>query len=402
MADGSDVALPVVHEEQVPSAPRARSAAKTNVDASELVLLHGKDRSNKLQSLRVTRNAAVKIVTKNTKKLRDACQNVLALHDKLHELKDGVRDEVVTLDTLYDRDANASRKSLCNEMDALCDQYKARCIAVRNEGRSQYPELFKHAAVVGYGACAPSSSFQVFEWEHTKLTAFASEFKNIYMAMFTNSTDEENRIKSKGNQHYKKRPREEEDEGGDHMNEMDKVKRARRSAFETRSRVNEALKRQTIRLFERLESIADMLNWTEISSKNNENSIQAFDTEKARNCPNWNELTDLTISICLKACEIRDECKSANPEIIAKPAVNVFATSGPCSDFKEYQFHNSAQPYFEGILTEIFQAMFKNELLNENAYEKKVGRPRVHQPPGGGPSTDGVDNLIHMASSSTR
>lgn len=387
-------------EDHGAAAPRGRNVTKGPTDAAELKLLHGKDRSNKLQSLRVTRNAAVKIVVKNTGKLRDACQSVLTLHDQLHELKDGVKDDNLATTTIYTVDNNGHRRDLCGQLDQLVDQYKARCTEVRNAGRQNDPELFKHAAVVGYGACAPSSSFQVFEWEHTKLTAFAAEFKDIYMAMFTNADEGENRLKSKGNQHYKKRPREEDEEDGGHVDRVDKLKRARRSAFETRSRVNEALKRQTIRLFERLESISDMLNWTDISSKNNEQAGLAFDVNKAAQCPGWSELRNLTQHICEKAREIRDECKSTSPEVLAKPAVNVFAISGPCSDFKEYEFHNSVNPYFDTTLGEIFKAMFKNENEHDNKYHKKVGRPRVHQATGGAPNTDGVAEIIVAASSS--
>ena len=250
--------------------PPPRNAPKGPTDAEELILLHGKERSNKLQSLRVTRNAAVKIVKKNTAKLRDACQSVLSLHEELHELKsDTERDEAVILSTIFSTDASPSRQRLCAELDILVETYKSFCVSVRNEARQQYGELFAHAAVVGYGACAPSTSFQTFEWEHTKLTAFAGEFKEIFHAMYSNSSTAENRLKPKGIANVKKRVREDEDleTGTSQVDRLDKLKRARRSAFETRSRVNEALKRQTIRLFERLESIADMLNWSSISSK---------------------------------------------------------------------------------------------------------------------------------------
>ena len=109
--------------------PPPRNAPKGPTDAEELILLHGKERSNKLQSLRVTRNAAVKIVKKNTAKLRDACQSVLSLHEELHELKsDTERDEAVILSTIFSTDASPSRQRLCAELDILVETYKSFCV----------------------------------------------------------------------------------------------------------------------------------------------------------------------------------------------------------------------------------------------------------------------------------
>ncbi len=388
-----------IHQPVVVKAP-PRNAPKGPTDAAELILLHGKERSNKLQSLRVTRNAAVKIVKKNTAKLREACQSVLSLHEDLGEIKpEDAGDDQMLNSASYQTDANSTRARLCVELDEMVSLYKTYCVSVRNEARAQYGELFRHAAVVGFGACAPSTSYQTFEWEHTKLTAFAAEFKEIFHAMYSNSSTAENRLKPKGLANVKKRSREEEEEmaAGAQVDRVDKLKRARRSAFETRSRVNEALKRQTIRLFERLESIADMLNWSSISSNNHSGRDDAFDLMKAQPMADWAQLQNLTQQIADKCKDLRDECRLSNPEILAKPAVSVFAASGPCSDFKEYNFLNSNNPYFDSLLCSIFKWMFTNEIKEDNSYAKKVGRPRVHQGSGAGQSVAGVENLISMA-----
>ena len=111
---------------------------------------------------------------------------------------------------------------------------------------------------------------------------------------------------------------------------------------------------------------------------------------------NSGEEADLP-QIVYKCKEIREECRLTNPEILAKPAVSVFAASGPCSDFKQYDFLNSVNPYFDTILCGIFKVMFTNEVESENMYPKKVGRPRVHQSGGAIPGTAGVENLISVA-----
>jgi hypothetical protein len=400
------VPAPVV----VPVKPPPKNAPKGPKDAAELINLHGKDRSNKLQSLRVTRNAAVKILTKNSAKLRKACQQVLDLQDEVNEIKSegmGAADSSnAGPEVEFDPNETQSRQRLVSELRALVEDYKMRCIGVRNQGRIRYPDLFNHSTVLGLGCCAPSASYQTFEWQHTKLRVFAEEFKLIFTAMYSNENENENRIKPKSLSSTKKRSREDVEQEERMINErMDKLKRTRRSAFETRTRVNEALKRQTERLYDRLEAIADMLNWSSLSSETHPCKNMFFDQEKAIECEGWGELREITHNIVAKVNEIRNEWRISTPESLSKPSVLIFAGSAPCSDWKEYDMLNSANKFFEEMLLAIFRSMFINDNLAENAFTKKVGRPRVHAQPGITPNNHaagaaGVTALSELAGNS--